>query len=138
MLIADFRSNPLIADGALEDWIDVARERRGRRHLVTEAVDSGLQQGVVESNDGEDRRRKARRRADHPCATGLNRRFGAVQCHRRGHRTVRNVIVPAVVVSERRKRRIAGRTGSTESAEHEKMATPVCLNLSQWYRNRLE
>src|SRR5215472_3677751 len=135
MLIADFRSNPLIADGALEDWIDVARERRGRRHLVTEAVDSCLQQRVVESNDGEDRRRKARRRADHPSATSLNRRLGVVQGYRRGHRTVRNVIVPAVVVSERCKRRIARRTGSTESAEHEKMATPVGLNLSQWYRN---
>src|SRR5215469_705995 len=131
MAVADFGSNPLIGYGALEDRIDVVCERRGRRYLEAQAVDRGLQQRVVKTNDVEDRRCETRRRTDHPRAAGLNRCLVSVECHRRGHWTVGNVIVPPVIVGKRRERRVGGRTGSTESAEHEKTTAPICLNFSE-------
>ena len=62
MPVADFRRHPLIANGALEDRIDIVRERRRRRNYVAQAIDSGLQQRVVKTNDVEYRRRETRRR----------------------------------------------------------------------------
>src|SRR5215472_4570077 len=131
MFVADFGSNPLIVYGALEDWIDIVCERRGRRQFEAQAVDCGLQQRVVKTNDVEDRRCETWRRTDHPRAAGLNRCLVSVEYHRRGYWAVGNVIVPPVIVGKRRERRVGGRTGSTESAEHEKMAAPVCLNFSE-------
>src|SRR5579864_61227 len=138
MVIADFGSNPLIVYGPLEDRVDVLCERWGRRHLETQAVDRGLQQRVVQTNDVEDRRRETRRRTDHPCATRLNRWLVAVECDRRGHRTIGNVVVPAIVVGKRRERRVGGRTGSAKSAEYQKPAAPVGLNFAQWHRDSHE
>src|SRR5579864_5214193 len=133
MVIADFGGYPLIVEGLLEDRINILCERWDCRHLETQAVDRGLQQRVIQANDVADWRCETGRRADHPCATGLNRCLVAVECDRRGHRTVGNVIVPAVVVGKRHERRVGGRTGRAESAEYEKPAAPVGLNFSQWH-----
>src|ERR1700720_2521163 len=73
-----------------------------------------------------------------PCAAGLNRRFGALQGHRGGHRTVGNVIVPAVVVGECYEGRVGGGTGSTESPQHQETAVGVCLKFAERHRDSHE
>src|SRR5690242_12390002 len=56
MVIADFGSNPLIVQGPLKDRIDVLSERGSSRRLEPEAVDRGLQQRVIQTDDVADGR----------------------------------------------------------------------------------
>src|SRR5215471_876876 len=79
VFVADFSSDPLVPEGTLEDRKHIVCERRDGRYFVTQAVDSGLQQRVVETDDMEDWRCETGRRTDHPSPAGLNRIFGSLQ-----------------------------------------------------------
>ena len=106
--------------------------KRGlQRQLPAEFIHRVLEQHVVQRNARAHGRGEIRRRYDHPRRHCLHGSHSAVQLHLRRHGTVRNIVMPAVVIREGVNGRSRRRVGTAEASQNQQAPFGIRSNRAE-------